>query len=144
MTKSITGMSITSDAFIPAICFSTGTAKGAMVTDTPLTNTRLNRFAPITLPSDKAPCPLTREVIAVTNSGSDVPRATKVSAITDAGTPRAVAIIVPLSTKRLAPIAIHAAPTTSSTRSLAMGSSSSASLEVSAGTFFACPAEPKA
>ena len=32
-----------------------GMLKGASVTDTPLTSTRLNTFAPMTLPSDSAP-----------------------------------------------------------------------------------------
>ena len=45
-----------------ALC---GTTNGASVTETPLTSTRLNTFAPITFPSDSAPCPFARDVIAV-------------------------------------------------------------------------------
>ena len=65
------------------------------------------------LPSDNEPWPLISDVIAVTSSGSDVPRATTVSAITESGTPTFLAMIVPLSTKRVAPNAMIAAPSTS-------------------------------
>ena len=54
-----------------------------------------------------------REEIAVTSSGREVPRAMKVRAMTDSGTPRPAAIILPLSTRRLAPMAMTAAPTMS-------------------------------
>lgn len=63
-------------------------------------------------PNEREPCPLTSEVIAVTSSGSDVPKAIIVKAITDSGTPIAPAMITPLSTNRLAPNAIPIAPTT--------------------------------
>ena len=43
----------------------------------------------------------------------EVPRATKVRAITDSGTPNSPAMMMPLSTNRFAPIAIKAAPMTS-------------------------------
>ena len=69
------------------------------------------------LPRDNRPCPLRREVIAVTSSGREVPRATKVRAITDSGTPNSPAMMMPLSTNRFAPIAIKAAPMTSKRRS---------------------------
>ena len=66
-------------------------------------------MALLTLPAlrrgKRAPWPLAREVMAVTSSGREVPRATKVRAITDSGTPRAWAMRVPLSTSRLAPTA---------------------------------------
>lgn len=53
-------------------------------------------------------CPFRREVIVVMSSGREVPRATKVSAMTVSGTCSACAIAVPLSTRRSAPIAIRA------------------------------------
>ena len=55
MTASITGISSTSEALCPAMVELRGMEKGARVTDTPDTSTRLNRLAPITLPSDSAP-----------------------------------------------------------------------------------------
>ena len=73
----------------------------------------------MTLPRDSAPCPLTREVMAVTSSGSEVPRATTVRAMTDSGTPRPAAITTPLSTIRLAPTAMRAADSASRTSSTA-------------------------
>ena len=51
--------------------------------------------------------------VTVTSSGSEVPKATNVSAITDSGTPKPSAIRVPLSTSRSAPTAMSAAPATS-------------------------------
>ena len=82
ITNSITGISIMSDELIPAICVLLGTGKGETVEATPLTKTKFKIFAPITLPSESAPCPLTIDVMAVTSSGNDVPMATNVSAIT--------------------------------------------------------------
>ena len=55
ITANMTGISITSEAFMPAMVEFCGMLKGASVTDTPLTSTRLNTFAPMTLPSDSAP-----------------------------------------------------------------------------------------
>ena len=100
--------------------FSWGTWKGDRVVDRPLTSTRLNRFAPTMLPRDRALWPFTREVMAVTSSGREVPRATKVRAMTDSGTPSPWAMRVPLFTSRLAPTAMKAAPMTSSRMSLPM------------------------
>ena len=100
MTNNMMGTSITREAFLPAMVELCGMSNGARDADMPLTSTRLKRLAPITLPSDKEPCPFAREVMAVTSSGSEVPRATKVRAITDSGTPIAVAISVPLSTRK--------------------------------------------
>ena len=90
IAQNISGMSTTREAFIPATILLAGTAKGDKVTDKPDTSTRLNRFAPMILPSDKDPWPFAREVMAVTSSGKEVPRATKVSAMTLSGTPKAV------------------------------------------------------
>ena len=88
--------------------------------EAPDTSTRLKMFAPMTLPRDREPWPLARDVMAVTSSGRLVPRATKVRAMTDSGTPRAWAIRVPLSTSRSAPTATRAAPMTSRRMSLTM------------------------
>ena len=118
---------------IVALC---GTVKGASATDTPLTSTRLNTLAPTTLPNDRSLWPLMSEVMAVTSSGRDVPSATKVSAITLSGTPKAWAIRVPLSTSRLAPMAISTAPSTSSINIRGRGMVSSSSSCSSAGAFF--------
>ena len=81
---------------------------------------------------------MTSEVIAVTSSGREVPNATKVSAITLSGTPIACAINVPLSTSKLAPTAISAAPKTSKSSVLTKDIFSSASSFVSVGAFFIC------
>ena len=117
--RSITGISITNDELIP-VCknvFSTGIANGLIVIAIPQTKIILNRLAPITFPSDKLLWPFAKEVIAVTSSGSEVPKAINVRAITDSGTPSHSAILVPLSTNSFAPTAISAAPTTSKTMS---------------------------
>ena len=106
----IKGISTNNAAFIPNSSLSAGIENGISVMAKPETNTKLNRFAPIILPSDNNPCPLISDVIAVTNSGNDVPRATNVKAITDSGTPKNSAMIVPLFTSRFAPIAINIAP----------------------------------
>ena len=136
ITVSIRGISTTSAAFIPKISLSAGTLNGDKAIESPETRTRLNRFAPIIFPRERRPCPLISDVIAVTNSGKEVPSATNVSAITDSGTPRPCAIIVPLSTSRLAPVAISTAPTTSEIIFLPKGfSSSSPSLARSESLF---------
>ena len=133
----MTGNSSTSDALWPKSREFCGMVKGATVAETPLTSTRLNTFAPMTLPSESAPWPFASEVMAVTSSGSEVPSATKVSAITDSGTPSACAIRVPLSTSRLAPTAMSTAPTASRPSSLAKDAFSSGSSSSSgAGAFF--------
>ena len=100
IVANITGISTTKEAFWPAINFSEGTLNGLIVIAIPLTNTKLNRFAPIIFPRESDECPFTSEVIAVTNSGREVPKAMNVSAITDSGTPSPLAIICPLLTKR--------------------------------------------
>lgn len=74
---------MTNEAFLPNSIDPCGIANGAKATDTPETRTRLKRFAPMTFPKDKDPCPFNKDVIAVTSSGRDVPKATKVKAITD-------------------------------------------------------------
>ena len=86
---------------MPNNTFSVGIENGDKVIASPDTNTKLNRFAPIMFPRDKSPCPFISEVIAVTSSGKDVPKATNVKAITDSGTPKNSAIIVTLFTKVL-------------------------------------------
>ena len=112
ITMNIKGISTNSAAFIPNSNLSAGIENGESVIAKPDTKTKLNKFAPIMLPNDNNPWPFINDVIAVTSSGKDVPKATNVKAITDSGTPRNSAIIVPLSTRRLAPIAINTAPTT--------------------------------
>ena len=144
MTASITGRSTIRLELRPAIVFSAGTAKGEIVIAMPLTSTMLNRFAPMTLPSESAPWPLARLVMAVISSGRLVPRATIVSPITLSGTPSAAAIFVPLSTRKRAPIAMAAAPTTRASRSFQSGCSplsSAASSSASSGCFFICMTE---
>ena len=138
MTANITGRSMTREELMPMMVEFCGMLKGDTVMDMPLTSTRLNTLAPITLPSEREPWPFASEVIAVTSSGREVPSATKVRAMTDSGTPSACAIRVPLSTSRFAPTAIRAAPRMSRPISLAKdisfsGSSSSSS---GAGAFF--------
>lgn len=55
ITASITGISIIKEELIPLIKPETGSAKGLIVIATPLTSTRLKRFAPIILPSESEP-----------------------------------------------------------------------------------------
>ena len=141
MTASITGRSSTRLELMPNRVELWGMVNGAMVTDAPLTSTRLKTLAPTMLPSERSLQPLTRDVMAVTSSGSEVPRATKVSAMTDSGTPSAWAMRVPLSTSRLAPTAMSTAPATRSTSVLvrvisSSAASASASASTPAGAFF--------
>ena len=68
-------------------------------------------LAPTTLPTDMDACFLTMDVMAVTSSGRDVPRATIVTAMIASDTPSILAISVPLLTNRLDPMTIHTAPT---------------------------------
>ena len=72
-------------------------------------------FAPIIFPTERLDSFFLIAVIVVTSSGSDVPIATIVTAITLSGTPRAVAIAEPPSIKKLEPSTIPAAPTTNNT-----------------------------
>ena len=76
MTLSMTGMSMTREALWPKRMLPTGTSKGARVTATPETSTRLKTLAPITLPIPREACPFFRLVMVVTSSGREVPRAT--------------------------------------------------------------------
>ena len=106
--------------------------------ETPLTSTKLNTFAPMTLPSESAPWPFCQR-----GDGRDQLRQRGAqchegeSAITDSGTPSACAIRVPLSTRRLAPTAMSTAPTASRPSSLAKDAFSSGSSSSSgAGAFF--------
>ena len=48
LSRNISGMSITKEAFRPPIIFSAGTAKGEIVIAVPETSTMLNRFVKIT------------------------------------------------------------------------------------------------
>ena len=138
MTASMTGRSSTRLELMPNSVALCGMVKGASVIDMPLTSTRLKTFAPTMLPSDRSLWPLTSEVMAVTSSGSEVPSATNVRAMTLSGTPRACAIRVPLSTSRFAPAAISTAPSTSRISVLARGISSSDASCSPAGVFFIC------
>ena len=54
MTASMTGSSNTRLELMPNSVEFCGMVKGASETDTPLTSTRLNTFAPTTLPSDRS------------------------------------------------------------------------------------------
>ena len=76
ITANTRGTSTTSDAGIPASFASAGMSKGLIEIAAPETRTRLNMFAPIMLPRERAPCPFVRAVIAVTSSGRDVAIAT--------------------------------------------------------------------
>ena len=67
---------------MPKNVLPTGTSNGASATEIPDTSTKLNTLAPITLPIPRDARPFLREVIVVTNSGKEVPSATKVRAIT--------------------------------------------------------------
>ena len=89
ITMNMTGISTAREELIPAMVRSAGIPKGAMVMARPDTSTMLKRFAPITLPRERAPWPLESAVMAVTSSGREVPRATMVSPMTESGTPRA-------------------------------------------------------
>ena len=55
ITRSITGISITSDEFIPATRPDTGRSNGFMATAAPLTSTRLKILAPMIFPRDSEP-----------------------------------------------------------------------------------------
>ena len=69
-------------------------------------------FAPITFPTDTDDCFLMIAVIAVTNSGRDVPIATIVTPIMASETPHDDAILLPLFTRSCEPMTIPAAPRT--------------------------------
>ena len=144
ITPSMMGRSMTRLELMPfRMVFSAGMAKGEMVMAVPLTRMMLNRLAPITLPRDREPWPFTRLVMAVMSSGRLVPRATMVRPMTESGTPRAAAILVPLSTRNRAPMAMATAPTTSSSSSCHRvfalpPASSSSSSSASSGCFFIC------
>ena len=57
ITANITGRSMTSEELMPMIVELCGMLKGDTLMDIPLTSTRLNTLAPMTLPSDREPCP---------------------------------------------------------------------------------------
>ena len=78
ITANIIGTSTIRLEFTPKIVDESGKENGESVTATPKTRTILKRFAPIILPTESALCPFISAVIAVTSSGKDVPRATKV------------------------------------------------------------------
>lgn len=78
MTINATGKSSTNEALCPKSVEFCGMENGAKETDTPLTRTRLKRLAPIIFPRERELCPLIKDVMAVTSSGKEVPRATKV------------------------------------------------------------------
>lgn len=79
----------------------------------PITRSKLRVFAPIILPTETLEYPLIMELIAVTNSGSDVPSAINVTEITASGTPTLAAILAPQFTRNLAPTNKTAAHITS-------------------------------
>ena len=68
MTKSIRGTSSTREELTPNRVLDWGMRKGARVMEAPDTSTRLKMFAPMTLPRDREPWPLARDVMAVTSS----------------------------------------------------------------------------
>ena len=75
----------------------------------------------------------------MTSSGREVPSATSVSAMTDSGTPIALARICALSTSNRAPMAMTAAPTMSITTSrVALPSGASSCSAAGSGFFFIC------
>ena len=55
ITINITGISKTKDVLMPNNCDEAGTGNGESTVDTPLTSTRLKRFAPMMLPSESDP-----------------------------------------------------------------------------------------
>ena len=99
-----------------SMIFSVINATGLIVAAIPSTNKILNTFEPITLPNAISTSFLRAATIEVTNSGKLVPNATTVKPITESGTPSALAIKVPLSTNKRAPIAIVTAPTAKKAR----------------------------
>lgn len=58
MTANITGRSMTREELMPMMVEFCGMLKGDTVMDMPLTSTRLNTLAPMTLPSEREPWPL--------------------------------------------------------------------------------------
>ena len=64
MTANITGRSMTREELMPMMVEFCGMLKGDTVMDMPLTSTRLNTLAPMTLPSEREPWPFASEVIA--------------------------------------------------------------------------------
>ena len=55
MTTNITGRSMTREELMPMMVEFCGMLKGDTVMDMPLTSTRLNTLAPMTLPSEREP-----------------------------------------------------------------------------------------
>ena len=109
ITVNATGTSTKSEELIPFTILEVGILNGPKVDAIPVTQTTLKKFAPIIFPSDKLLYPLTNAVIAVENSGKDVPSASIVMPITDSGTLNFLAIKVPFSTRRFDANAIIAA-----------------------------------
>ena len=78
ITTIISGISRIKEELMPKKVLPTGTSNGASATEIPDTSTKLNTFAPITLPIPREARPFFKEVMVVTNSGKEVPSATKV------------------------------------------------------------------
>ena len=82
----------------------------SIATGTPITTQILNILLPTTFPIAKSYSPFLVAATEVTNSGSDVPRATIVKAIIFSLTPKLDAIPEALSTTKSLPKIIHAKP----------------------------------
>ncbi len=76
---------------------------GVTTEEIPSTILILRIFAPRIFPMERFLCPLTRADTEVTSSGSDVPKAIAVKLIIICGMFSIEAIMIPLSTKKLAP-----------------------------------------
>ncbi len=83
---------------------------GFKAEETPNISKILNILEPTTFPSAKSHSPFLAATIEVTNSGSDVPKATIVSPISVSLRPKDLAISVALSTTRFPPHIIAAPP----------------------------------
>ena len=66
----------------------------ATLIEPPITIRIFKIFAPMILPSKISLCPLTTLAIPVASSGTEVPKATIVAAMTSSGTPNFIAIWV--------------------------------------------------
>ena len=101
-----TGISTINEELILKSSLDVGILKGERAADNPVTIAIFMKLAPIIFPIDKLLLPFNIAVIAVENSGSDVPNAIIVIPITDSGTLYILAILIPFSTNIFDEIAI--------------------------------------
>ena len=93
-------------------CRSMGCGRPCSRAHSGMMSVRSRMFAPMILPTESEACFLRMEMMVVTSSGSEVPMAIIVAAITASGTPMRRASSEPLSISSCAPSTMAAAPST--------------------------------